>query len=579
MPSPTTPPPRTMPQSARLMDSPYSDYYTDLSISPDTDPRDSHRFTVENGKLGYPVIPHTLQESSIDEISSSPIEPPANTPQRALLQRLRDIAICIHERENLTEEQTALLNSRVENIESDLTAPISQTKEAVLGDSGLFIDDEDDLEFEETDGSDEHGDGNGVGQFENSDSDVAPEDIKELGRRVSYSDKSLAATSHLSRSSKKAGLFFPARALEEQHELVARISRAATELRARYEEIKHLNDMNTLRLDTAATRIIDLQAENEALRKASELDHSELFYLKLQLRASDLQAAYRGLKISSHSTHAESIKPSEPDSLDHEIDLLREEMRIHPSQSPASSTRVRASDEGDDFLSGSQLSNAFAPTYRSPLRQPSVASDTSSMKRSNISTPTTSPTKRRRLLRIKRPSLQNRAVTAPAKSVVAHEISPIERPCELDGDAVSETVEEEREECEITEAQEIVTETVEEASEEVASQISEVEETIVETAEEASEEGSSQLSEVEEIIAEIVNEKWEEEGVEQTKETGEHGMSVTEVVEIHTVETTAEGNMEDDIVHEPSITVKTKSPWEELWDGLAELSGFSAEDY
>ncbi|GAM84518.1 hypothetical protein ANO11243_025140 [Dothideomycetidae sp. 11243] len=79
------------------------------------------------------------------------------------------------------------------------------------------------------------------------------------------------------------------RLLKQAQTILERVSRANTDLRHRFDEMHQLNDQHAIQVEEATREALNLQSENEALKADLNFDHSELLYLKLQLKALEVQ--------------------------------------------------------------------------------------------------------------------------------------------------------------------------------------------------------------------------------------------------------------------------------------------------
>lgn len=80
------------------------------------------------------------------------------------------------------------------------------------------------------------------------------------------------------------------RFLQESGELLERVTKANRDLRARFDEMQKLNDEHMLQLEDTTREVLKLRSETEALKADLGFDHSELLFLKLQLKALEVQA-------------------------------------------------------------------------------------------------------------------------------------------------------------------------------------------------------------------------------------------------------------------------------------------------
>ncbi|KAL9068053.1 MAG: hypothetical protein Q9157_006617, partial [Trypethelium eluteriae] len=216
-----------------------------------------------------------------DYFTESPMDSSTHAPtvtQRKVVQRLNNIAARILRKEP-TENTYDLLHKNIDSIEEALGEVVSQTRQpADIGDSGLFMPDDDD-----NDNADD--DPFSPPTFSSpapSDKPPAVLDSPPLTRTDSAQSHSELAPSPASTSSADA-LSSTARAL------LTRVTNAASQLRCRLAEVQHAHDVHIEQLDAASHEILGLRSANEALRQDLAFDHSELLFLKLQLRALEVQ--------------------------------------------------------------------------------------------------------------------------------------------------------------------------------------------------------------------------------------------------------------------------------------------------
>ncbi|KAI9760243.1 MAG: hypothetical protein M4579_001756 [Chaenotheca gracillima] len=74
------------------------------------------------------------------------------------------------------------------------------------------------------------------------------------------------------------------------NDITTRFSKVIENLRYRYEELKHVHDITVVKFEKAAQKIIQLDSEVKRVEAELEADESEMTYLKLQLKALEIQA-------------------------------------------------------------------------------------------------------------------------------------------------------------------------------------------------------------------------------------------------------------------------------------------------
>lgn len=243
--------------SALLHDSPFSDYFSDSARSVVHDPDPEHQ----------------------DKYYSMP----SSETQRLLL-RLNDLGAQI-----LRHEPSAygleVLKERLDALEDALRAPDAQTRQpAELADSGLFMEED---EEEEDDDGDEQGGSQEEYETEEETKQSLPSldgaaDLPKTPQRLDDMPSMASA--------RKAKMANQDRLLKEAQAVLERVTKAHTSLRARYEEMRHLNDQHILQLEDSAQQALQSKSETEALKADLGFDHSELLFLKLQLKALEVQA-------------------------------------------------------------------------------------------------------------------------------------------------------------------------------------------------------------------------------------------------------------------------------------------------
>ncbi|PNS16965.1 hypothetical protein CAC42_4929 [Sphaceloma murrayae] len=80
------------------------------------------------------------------------------------------------------------------------------------------------------------------------------------------------------------------RILSDAQAVLERVSKANVDLRQRFEEMRELNDQHAFQVEESTRESLNLRSENESLKSTLAFDHSELLFLKLQLKALEVQA-------------------------------------------------------------------------------------------------------------------------------------------------------------------------------------------------------------------------------------------------------------------------------------------------
>ncbi|EMC96780.1 hypothetical protein BAUCODRAFT_70624 [Baudoinia panamericana UAMH 10762] len=259
-PGPMTPakPVNAFHEAHRPQDSPFSDYFTDEEARSTTFPSPS-----SPPFANYHHYHHHTHA-------------PSSTMQQ-LLVRMSKVQAQIM---RLGEEEPEFLNvvgrrmSEIEREWDDLHAQTRRPPE--LEDSGLFLDDETPLEEEEEEGEGQQdgyfGHGGGGGD------EARPVEQKREAVEDEVSD--------ITPENKQAEQDYQ---ILEAQRILENVTRANEELRRRHAELVQLNDAHVLQMDDKETELETLRSENEALRSDLGFDHSELLFLKLRLKAMEVE--------------------------------------------------------------------------------------------------------------------------------------------------------------------------------------------------------------------------------------------------------------------------------------------------
>lgn len=220
-----------------LQDSPFSDYFTDDAGSFD---------------------------------NRSPYSAPSPSAQR-LLVRLHTLGAEIL-RQDPSEHTTHDISTKLDILEATLHAPVAQTRQpAHLADSGLFLEDDHDGDYDTEGTPSTH-------SLQNSQESHVHEvnDTPILMRRATNTSATtkLPAPDHL---------------LKNAQEVLERVENANRSLRQRYHDMCQLNQSHMDELEESAQEVLRLKSENESLKADLGFDHSELLFMKLQLKALEVQ--------------------------------------------------------------------------------------------------------------------------------------------------------------------------------------------------------------------------------------------------------------------------------------------------
>jgi len=237
------------PQAATIHDSPYSDYFTDEARSVDGSVKDSNI----HGKTGYSM--------------------PSPETQRLLL-RLNNLGAQIL-RQGDEGKELGNLNRKLDLLERALSERnASESEVERMRDSGLYMEDSLPDLFTAT--------------------TTTPSPIKRSRTAISTMafdldgavDSAMDRATYVQtlRKSKDQG-----RLLDSAQDVLERITKANSDLQRRFEEMKELNDQYSSQAEDSAREALRLKSENESLKSTLAFDHSELLFLKLELKALEVQ--------------------------------------------------------------------------------------------------------------------------------------------------------------------------------------------------------------------------------------------------------------------------------------------------
>ncbi|KAI7343036.1 hypothetical protein KC320_g9358 [Hortaea werneckii] len=248
----------------RLQDSPFSDYFTDDARSVDTSAGKSSRHSGVDGGAGA-----WLSEEGQD-----------------LLARLGRLQMRVRRAEEGEQEWVRkVVERKVREVERELEDWDRRPGSAELEDSG-FIDEE----GEETGGGSEGVEGLGL------------HGVSECPEREEVEQEDVSSQKVDSESDLQ---------LSEARQILENVTKAQEELRKRHTELRLLNDQHLEQLETNETEIETLRSDNEGLRSDLGFDHSELLFLKLQMKAIEVEVedldkpASQSQKLATHNQHGE----------------------------------------------------------------------------------------------------------------------------------------------------------------------------------------------------------------------------------------------------------------------------------
>ncbi|GAB1739464.1 hypothetical protein NU219Hw_g4420t1 [Hortaea werneckii] len=245
----------------RLQDSPFSDYFTDDARSVDTSAGKSSR---HSGASAW------LSEEGQD-----------------LLARLGKLQTRVMRAEEGEQEGVRrIVERKVQEVEQELEDWHHRPGSAELEDSG-FIDEE----------------GEEVGGVSEGVQGLGLHGVSERPERKDIESEEASSQKIDSQ---------PDHQLSEARQILENVTKAQEELRKRHAELVLLNEQHLEQLEDNETEIETLRSENEGLRSDLGFDHSELLFLKLQMKAIEVevedldnQPASQSRKRTDYARHGE----------------------------------------------------------------------------------------------------------------------------------------------------------------------------------------------------------------------------------------------------------------------------------
>ena len=291
------------PQGAMIQDSPYSDYFTDEARSVDGSVRDSNM----HGKTGYSM--------------------PSPDTQRLLL-RLNNLGAQIL-RQGDRGKELGNLNRKLDLLERALSErSASESEVERMRDSGLYMEDS-------------------LPDLFSTNTSTTPS-TQQPGITSSTMAFGLdgAVDSAMDRATYVQTLRKSKdqdRLLHSAQDVLERITKANSDLQKRFEEMKELNDQYAFQAEDSAREALTLKSENESLKSTLAFDHSELLFLKLQLKALEVQV------------DSQIMNPDEDqDEREHRL-ALEENMQRWKTDSDDVDARLRGRRQAHRVLSSSPM--------------------------------------------------------------------------------------------------------------------------------------------------------------------------------------------------------------------------------
>ncbi|KAI7297161.1 hypothetical protein KC315_g18587 [Hortaea werneckii] len=247
----------------RLQDSPFSDYFTDDARSVDTS---AGKSSMHGGSGGGAWLSEEGQD---------------------LLARLGRLQTRVMRAEEGEQEGVRrIVERKVQEVEQELEDWYHRPGSAELEDSG-FIDEE----------------GEEVGGASDGVQGLGLHGVSERPEREGNEQEEAPSQKSDSESDHQ---------LSEARQILENVTKAQEELRKRHSELVLLNEQHLEQLEDNETEIETLRSENEGLRSDLGFDHSELLFLKLQMKAIEVEVedldnhpASHAQKLANHSQHGE----------------------------------------------------------------------------------------------------------------------------------------------------------------------------------------------------------------------------------------------------------------------------------
>jgi len=291
------------PQHAMIQDSPYSDYFTDEARSVDGSVRDSNM----HGKSGYSM--------------------PSPETQRLLL-RLNNLGAQIL-RQGDQGKELGNLNRKLDLLERALSErSASESEVERMRDSGLYMEDSlPDLFTTNTSATADRQRPMATSSNMTFGIDGAVDSAMDRATYVQTLRKSKDQD----------------RLLHSAQDVLGRITKANSDLQKRFEEMRELNDQYAYQAEDSAREALTLKSENDSLKSTLAFDHSELLFLKLQLKALEVQV------------DGQSMNPNEDeDEREHRL-ALEENMQRWKTDSDDVDARLRGRRQAHRVLSSSPM--------------------------------------------------------------------------------------------------------------------------------------------------------------------------------------------------------------------------------
>jgi hypothetical protein len=135
-------------------------------------------------------------------------------------------------------------------------------------------------------------------------------------------------------------------------EVVERLAKANESLRQRYDQSKDVCDTQAVQIEELATQLMTVKSENDSLKQDLGFDHSELLFLKLQLQALEVQK--ENYDHNNHVLLAEDFVQwkADWDSVDARLRSRRQKNRVTSADikdlpSLDNETNIRPEDQGN----------------------------------------------------------------------------------------------------------------------------------------------------------------------------------------------------------------------------------------
>lgn len=259
---------QTRPEHNRRKSTPISGFMS--QGAPLTPVRSPHRSSINFGDSPFSDY-FTDENRSVDEQSNASYAFPPSSESQKLLLRLNTLGAEILRQDPSRPTTITNLGAKLDDLEAALRTPScrSTRRTSTLADDG---------------------DGDGDEEEDDTQTPEPAQPSADQSSRPSTPQSSLTSSTDFLPPAIKTRLRNQDRLLKEAQDVLQRVSKANDGLRKRYDEIRHLHEATLQELEECSQENLQLKSENESLRADLGFDHSELLFMKLQLKALEVEA-------------------------------------------------------------------------------------------------------------------------------------------------------------------------------------------------------------------------------------------------------------------------------------------------